>query len=53
MLALGGIRNVDRHFMPMSPEIEQQMMAQAQRYEMPLIFATITLQNYILMMQEM
>ena len=33
ILALGGIRNVDRHFMPMSPEIEQQMMAQAQQQQ--------------------
>ncbi len=33
MLALGGIRNIDRHFMPMSPEIEQQMMAQAQQQQ--------------------
>ncbi len=34
ILALGGIRNPDRHFMPMSPEIEQQMMAQAQQQQM-------------------
>ena len=33
ILALGGIRNIDRHFMPMSPEIEQQMMAQAQQQQ--------------------
>jgi len=34
ILALGGIRNPDRHFMPMSPEIEQQMRAQAQQQQM-------------------
>lgn len=33
ILALGGIRNIDRHFMPMSPEIEQQMMMQAQQQQ--------------------
>ena len=31
MLALGGIRNPDRYFMPMTPEIEQQMMQQQQQ----------------------
>ena len=31
MLALGGIRNADRYFMPMTPEIEQQMMQQQQQ----------------------
>lgn len=34
ILAIGGIRNPDRHFMPMSPEIEQQMMMQAQQQQM-------------------
>ena len=31
MLAIGGVRNVDRYFMPMTPEIEQQMMMQQQQ----------------------
>ncbi len=31
MLALGGIRNADRYFVPMTPEIEQQMMQQQQQ----------------------
>ena len=30
LLAIGGLRNADRYFMPMTPEIEQQMM-QAQQ----------------------
>lgn len=33
MLAIGGIRNSDRYFMPMTPEIEQQMMAMAQQQQ--------------------
>jgi len=33
MLALGGIRNADRYFMPMTMEIEQQMMAMAQQQQ--------------------
>ena len=28
LLALGGLKNADRYFMPMTPEIEQQMMQQ-------------------------
>ncbi len=31
MLAIGGVRNADRYFMPMTPEIEQQMMMQQQQ----------------------
>jgi len=31
LLAIGGLRNADRYFMPMSPEIEQQMMQQQQQ----------------------
>jgi len=31
LLAIGGLRNADRYFMPMSPEIEQQMMMQQQQ----------------------
>ena len=31
LLALGGLRNADRYFMPMNPEIEQQMMMQQQQ----------------------
>jgi hypothetical protein len=34
IMALGGVRNVDRHFMPMSPEIEMQMQAMAQQQQM-------------------
>ena len=33
IMALGGVRNVDRHFMPMTMEIEQQMMAMAQQQQ--------------------
>jgi len=33
MLALGGIRNPDRYFMPMTPEIEQQMQQMAQQQQ--------------------
>ena len=28
LLAIGGLKNADRYFMPMTPEIEQQMMMQ-------------------------
>jgi hypothetical protein len=31
LLAIGGLRNADRYFMPMTPEIEQQMMMQQQQ----------------------
>jgi len=31
LLALGGLRNADRYFMPMTPEIEQQMLMQQQQ----------------------
>jgi hypothetical protein len=31
LLALGGVRNADRYFMPMTQEIEQQMMMQQQQ----------------------
>jgi hypothetical protein len=31
LLALGGLKNADRYFMPMTPEIEQQMMMQQQQ----------------------
>ena len=33
MLAMGGIRNSERYFLPMTPEIEQQMMMQAQQMQ--------------------
>ena len=33
LLALGGVRNSDRYFMPMTPEIEQQMMMMAQQQQ--------------------
>jgi hypothetical protein len=33
MLAIGGLRNSDRYFMPMTQEIEQQMMMQAQQQQ--------------------
>jgi hypothetical protein len=33
MLAIGGIKNPDRYFMPMTQEIEQQMMAMAQQQQ--------------------
>lgn len=33
MLALGGVKNADRYFMPMTPEIEQQMMMMAQQQQ--------------------
>jgi len=31
ILALGGMRNADRYYMPMNPQIEQQLVAQAQQ----------------------
>jgi hypothetical protein len=31
MLALGGLRNADRYYAPMNPQIEQQLMMQAQQ----------------------
>ena len=31
LLALGGLKNADRYFMPMTPEIEKQMMQQQQQ----------------------
>ena len=31
MLAIGGLKNADRYFMPMTPEIEQQMLMQQQQ----------------------
>ena len=31
MLAIQGVRNADRYFMPMNPQLEQQMMAQQQQ----------------------
>ena len=31
MLALGGMRNADRYYAPMNPQIEQQLMMQAQQ----------------------
>ena len=31
MLALGGIRNSERYFLPITPEIEQQMLMQQQQ----------------------
>ena len=34
IMALGGVRNVDRHFMPMTPEMEQQMLMQQQQQQM-------------------
>tara|TARA_R100001369_G_scaffold49201_2_gene75742 strand:+ start:186 stop:2291 length:2106 start_codon:yes stop_codon:yes gene_type:complete len=33
LLALGGLRNADRYFMPMTQEIEQQMMMEAQQQQ--------------------
>ena len=33
MLAIGGVRNSDRYFMPMTPQIEQQMAAMAQQQQ--------------------
>ena len=33
IMALGGVRNVDRHFMPMTPEMEQQMLMQQQQQQ--------------------
>ena len=33
LLALGGVRNSDRYFMPMTQEIEQQMMLMAQQQQ--------------------
>ena len=33
IMAIGGIRNVDRHFMPMTPEIEAQMMQMQQQQQ--------------------
>ena len=33
ILALGGVRNVERHFMPMTPEMEQQMLMQQQQQQ--------------------
>lgn len=34
LLAIGGLRNAERYFMPMTPEIEQQMMLAQQEAEM-------------------
>jgi hypothetical protein len=31
ILSLGGMRNADRYYMPMNPQIEQQLVAQAQQ----------------------
>ena len=31
LLAIGGLKNADRYFMPMTPEIEQQMLMQQQQ----------------------
>lgn len=31
ILSLGGLRNADRYYMPMNPQIEQQLVAQAQQ----------------------
>lgn len=33
IMALGGVRNADRYFLPMTPEIEQQMMQMAQQQQ--------------------
>ena len=33
MLALGGLRNADRYYAPMNPQIEQQLMAQMQQMQ--------------------
>ena len=33
MLALGGMRNADRYYAPMNPQIEQQLMMQAQQMQ--------------------
>jgi hypothetical protein len=33
MLALGGMRNADRYYAPMNPQIEQQLMAQMQQMQ--------------------
>jgi len=36
LLAVGGIKNADRYFMPMTMEVEQQMMAMAQQQQMAM-----------------
>ncbi len=36
LLAVGGVRNADRYFMPMTMEVEQQMMAMAQQQQMAM-----------------
>jgi hypothetical protein len=36
LLAVGGIRNADRYFMPMTMEVEQQMMQMAQQQQMAM-----------------
>jgi len=37
ILAIGGVRNIDRHFLPMTPEMEQQMMQQQQEQQMMMM----------------
>jgi len=44
MLALGGLRNVDRYFKPMSPDQEMQMQAQQGQEEQPMDQAAAYLQ---------
>ena len=44
MLALGGLRNIDRYFKPMTVEQEMQMQSQSQQGEQPMDQATAYLQ---------
>lgn len=37
ILAIGGVRNIDRHFLPMTPEMEQQMIQQQQQQQMMMM----------------
>ena len=44
MLALGGLRNIDRYFKPMTVEQEMQMQSQSEQGEQPMDQATAYLQ---------
>jgi len=44
MLALGGLRNIDRYFKPMTVEQEMQMQSQSQQGEQPMDQSTAYLQ---------
>lgn len=37
ILAIGGVRNIDRHFLPMTPETEQAMIQQQQQMQMMMM----------------